>query len=244
MSDLDSASTLVRRTEEEIEKLKSRVEQLQGKEHKKERSSLNKKIYNLENDDEYVSATKIIMQKQRDAAKAQDDQKLRDKLKLEEETRKAMQDKAEKAREALATAESAPAQEEQSYLEVEVKKKGNGTKPTRGDNVKVTYTGSFAPGTEHGGVDYSGKVFDSTFDAKRKEHKPLAFQVGSGRVIRGWDEAILNMSLGESVVATIGPKWGYRKSGVQNEESGGWIVPPNATLVFQMELVGIGKLVA
>ena len=73
-------------------------------------------------------------------------------------------------------------------------------------------TGKFAEGTEHGGVDYSNKQFDSTFDGKSKKHKPLHFQHFGGKAIRGWDEALKTMSLGEKASLTIGPKWAYRKA--------------------------------
>jgi hypothetical protein len=77
---------------------------------------------------------------------------------------------------------------------------------------RASDTGKFAEGTEHGGVDYSNKQFDSTFDGKSKKHKPLHFQHFGGKAIRGWDEALKTMSLGEKASLTIGPKWAYRKA--------------------------------
>ena len=106
--------------------------------------------------------------------------------------------------------------------------------------MSITYTGTFPEGTSHQGIDYSGKQFDTTWQAKAKKHKPLSFDVGTGRVIRGWDECIKAMSLGEKVKLTIEPKWAYRKGGVA-DDNGSYVVPPNATLVFEMQLVGVGK---
>ena len=117
--------------------------------------------------------------------------------------------------------------------------KGDGTTaPEKGDYVYATYTGVFAAGTEHGGKDYSGSQFDSTWDSKLKKHKPLHFEHFGGKAIRGWDEALKAMTLGEKAEITIGPKWAYRKTGIQ-DDNGVYIVPPNATLVFQMQLVGV-----
>ena len=80
----------------------------------------------------------------------------------------------------------------------------------------------------------------ATDDAKRKMHRPLNFQHFGGKAIRGWDEALKGMTLGEKVEVTIMPKWAYRKGGVQ-DDAGKYVVPPNATLVFEMQLVAIGK---
>ena len=100
------------------------------------------------------------------------------------------------------------------------------------------YKGTFPDGTEYAGADLSGKQFDSTWDAKRKQHKPLNFQLQGGKAIRGWDEALKKMSLGEKAKLTIGPKWAYRKAGLQ-DDNGKVIVPPNATLIFEMRLVQV-----
>ena len=77
-----------------------------------------------------------------------------------------------------------------------------------------------------------------TSQHKRKQHKPLNFQLQGGKAIRGWDEALKKMSLGEKAKLTIGPKWAYRKGGVPDDQ-GGYVVPPNATLCFEMQLVGV-----
>ena len=131
--------------------------------------------------------------------------------------------------------EPMPGLEKQKWLETVAKD---------GDKVAVTYTGTFAAGTVYEGVDYSGKKFDSTLDHGQqpkkgpKQHKPLAFVLGQGKAIRGWEECVKKMSLGEKLTVTIGPKWAYRKAGLQ-DDNGKVIVPPNATLIFEMRLVQV-----
>ena len=87
---------------------------------------------------------------------------------------------------------------------------------------------------------YSGREFDSSLQkqGKSKVHKPLAFKLGDGRAIRGWEECVKTMCLGECIKVSIGPKWAYRKGGLQ-DDNGKYIVPPNATLCFDMTLVQI-----
>ncbi|KAJ1905751.1 FK506-binding protein 2B [Coemansia sp. IMI 209127] len=114
-----------------------------------------------------------------------------------------------------------------------VTKKGSGDrkpqkgdrKPQKGDRVSVFYTGRLQDGTE----------FDSNIKTKgRKAPTPLVFKVGTGRVIRGWDEALLTMVKGEKATLEIQPEWAYGQRGV--EASG---IPANATLIFDVELVDL-----
>jgi peptidylprolyl isomerase len=102
------------------------------------------------------------------------------------------------------------------YVETEA---GTGAQAKAGDTVRVHYTGKFL----------DGKVFDSSIS----RGEPLEFPLGKGRVIRGWDEGIALMKVGGKATLTIPPQLAYGESGA------GGVIPPNATLLFDVELVGI-----
>ncbi|XP_058468565.1 peptidyl-prolyl cis-trans isomerase FKBP3 [Solea solea] len=109
-----------------------------------------------------------------------------------------------------------------------VLKKGDKTNfPKKGENVSCWYTGTLEDGT----------VFDTNIPAaarKKKQTKPLIFKIGLGRVIRGWDEAILTMSKGEHARLEIESDWAYGKKGLPDSK-----IPPNAKLIFELELVAV-----
>ncbi|RMB98471.1 hypothetical protein DUI87_24685 [Hirundo rustica rustica] len=97
----------------------------------------------------------------------------------------------------------------------------------KGDTVHCWYTGKLQDGT----------VFDTNIQSsskKKKAAKPLSFKVGVGKVIRGWDEALLTMSKGEKAQLEIEPEWAYGKKGQPDAK-----IPPNAKLFFEVELVDI-----
>ncbi len=104
-----------------------------------------------------------------------------------------------------------------SGLRYVVVKEGNGgDSPAKGATVKAHYTGKLL----------DGKKFDSSYD----RGEPISFPVGAGRVIKGWDEAFLSMTKGEKRILIIPPSLGYGPSGRGP-------IPPNATMVFDVELV-------
>jgi peptidylprolyl isomerase len=96
---------------------------------------------------------------------------------------------------------------------------GTGARPRTGDSVSVHYTGWLK----------SGQKFDSSLD----RGEPLAFQVGRGQVIKGWDEGVGTMRVGGKRKLIIPAHLGYGDRGA------GGIIPPNATLIFEVELVEI-----
>ena len=96
---------------------------------------------------------------------------------------------------------------------------GEGVQATPGKTVRVHYTGKFP----------DGKVFDSSIE----RGEPIEFVLGAGRVIKGWDEGIALMKVGGKAVLTIPPQLAY------GERGAGGVIPPNATLVFDVELVEV-----
>jgi FKBP-type peptidyl-prolyl cis-trans isomerase len=83
-------------------------------------------------------------------------------------------------------------------------------------------------------MHYVGKLEDGTqFDSSRKRGKPFIFTLGSGEVIKGWDAGIIGMHVGGKRRLTIPPHMAYGARGVRN------MIPPNATLIFEVELVDI-----
>ncbi|HSB12176.1 MAG TPA: FKBP-type peptidyl-prolyl cis-trans isomerase [Blastocatellia bacterium] len=96
---------------------------------------------------------------------------------------------------------------------------GNGESPKLGQMVTVHYTGTLENGTK----------FDSSVDQGR----PLPFKIGTGEVIRGWDEGIMTMKVGGKRRLIVPPSLGYGAKGF------GTKIPPNATLIFEVELLGV-----
>ena len=234
--------------EAKIAVLNLRLPELEGKANKRERTAVSKEVYALENDEAYVAALKERAAGSRAAAAAADDDAHAAKLAAEAAAEAEAAEAAAQRR--AAAAQAGPAQDADdsvSHMQVtSLKKGGGGDKPVAGDKVGVTYVGTFAEGVTHGGVDYAGKEFDSTLRSGRQAggkkgsqaHVPLTFRVGENKAIRGWEEVVKTMTLGEKVEVVIGPKWAYRKAGIV-DDAGKIVVPPNASLRFVMRLVQI-----
>ena len=105
-------------------------------------------------------------------------------------------------------------------------KAGDGATASAGQRVTVHYTGWLY---DVAATDHKGKKFDSS----RDRNEPFAFQLGAGQVIRGWDEGVAGMKVGGQRTLIIPPQMGYGSRGA------GGVIPPNATLVFDVELLGV-----
>jgi len=105
-------------------------------------------------------------------------------------------------------------------------KAGDGATATAGQRVTVHYTGWLYDASAS---DQKGKKFDSS----RDRNDPFTFNLGAGQVIRGWDEGVAGMKIGGQRTLIIPAQMGYGSRGA------GGVIPPNATLVFDVELLGV-----
>ena len=95
---------------------------------------------------------------------------------------------------------------------------GEGESPEVGDRVVVHYTGTLEDGTK--------------FDSSRDRGQPFEFAIGVGQVIKGWDEGVLNLPIGSRAMLMIPAELGYGSRGIGP-------IPPNATLIFDIEVIGV-----
>ena len=135
-------------------------------------------------------------------------------------------------KEELPVQENAPAQAQEkaaaaaqpvaavTELKIEDTTVGTGAVAEAGKSVTVHYTGWLTNGTK--------------FDSSKDHGQPFTFQLGAGQVIKGWDQGVAGMKVGGVRKLTIPPTLGYGANG-----AGGGLIPPNATLVFEVELLGV-----
>ena len=107
----------------------------------------------------------------------------------------------------------------ESGLQYEELTEGTGAEAAAGQTVSVHYTGWLTDGQK--------------FDSSKDRNQPFEFSLGAGMVIRGWDEGVQGMKVGGVRKLTIPPQLGYGARGA------GGVIPPNATLVFEVELLDV-----
>jgi peptidylprolyl isomerase len=110
-------------------------------------------------------------------------------------------------------------QQTSSGIRYIIQRRGSGAKPAAGKTVSVNYVGKLLDGT--------------VFDDSNLRGRPIEFQAGTGRVIPGWDEIVLDMQVGEKRLVIIPPEMAYGDRAV------GGVIPPNSFLIFEMELVNV-----
>ena len=113
----------------------------------------------------------------------------------------------------------APSQASEGGLKIEYLQSGKGATVKNGGTVTVHYVGTLLNGAK--------------FDSSRDRNEPFSFVVGAGQVIEGWDQALLGKRVGDTLRVTIPPELGYGARGA------GSAIPPNATLVFEIEVLGV-----
>ena len=114
---------------------------------------------------------------------------------------------------------SSPSAQPETKLKIEDLKIGQGKEVKSGDVITVHYLGKLT----------NGQKFDSSYD----RNQPFETQIGVGQVIQGWDEGLLGMKVGGKRKLTIPPELGY------GEQRAGAAIPPNSTLIFEIELISI-----
>ena len=110
-----------------------------------------------------------------------------------------------------------------SGLQIEDTILGEGDEATAGKNVVVHYTGWLYNNGQQGGK----------FDSSKDRRDPFTFPLGGGMVIKGWDEGVVGMRVGGARILIIPPEMGYGARGA------GGVIPPNATLKFEVELLAV-----
>eukprot|EP01128_Nolandella_sp_AFSM9_P002356 TRINITY_DN12721_c0_g1_i1.p1 TRINITY_DN12721_c0_g1~~TRINITY_DN12721_c0_g1_i1.p1 ORF type:complete len:127 (+),score=37.26 TRINITY_DN12721_c0_g1_i1:51-431(+) len=102
------------------------------------------------------------------------------------------------------------------YIKVIISEGDDAERPSPGSDCQLHYTGNLVDGT--------------IFDSSRAKGRPFNFELGKGQVIKGWDEGVATMALGERAMLVISPKFGYGKRKVS-------VIPANSVLIFDVELL-------
>ena len=110
-----------------------------------------------------------------------------------------------------------------SGLQYEDTTVGSGATAQAGQQVSVHYTGWL----------YNDSIKGAKFDSSKDRNDPFGFRLGGGQVIKGWDEGVQGMKVGGARTLVIPPELGYGARGA------GGVIPPNATLMFDVELLGV-----
>jgi len=100
-----------------------------------------------------------------------------------------------------------------------ITKKGTGRQLKAGDTVILNYTGTLTNGVK--------------FDSSHDRNEPLEFKLGAGRVIKGWDEGVAKLRVGDQAILVIPGKLAYGPKGIPN------VIPPDATLIFVVEVINV-----
>lgn len=129
---------------------------------------------------------------------------------------------APKERKPVAPCPASPAKTTPSGLTYVVTRRGEGNQLKPGETVSVHYTGMLG----------NGMKFDSSLD----RDQPIEFELGAGRVIKGWDEGVAQLRVGDQATLIIPPQLGYGARGA------GGVIPPDATLIFIIEVVGVKEM--
>jgi FKBP-type peptidyl-prolyl cis-trans isomerase len=133
--------------------------------------------------------------------------------------------KEEPATPVVGTEQNMPSTQQVQGVKITILKEGTGDVAKSGDTVAMNYTGKLVDGT----------VFDSNVDPKFGHVQPFIFTLGAGQVIKGWDVGVAGMKVGEKRTLEIAPDFAYGSAGA------GGVIPPNAALSFEVELLAIKK---